>query len=185
MLRYVFKKTLKRMLVALCAVLLTSLILFLTPEDPATCLLAKPVIYLYPEQTTEVTVTLGCADELTVSDPDYGTGWHVRAEPDGTLTDLTDGLSYRSLFWEAESAVAFDFSRGFCVAGCDTEAFLTDALAQLGLNEAESAEFLAYWLPRMESNAWNLMAFQTDAYESAAPLTVSPAPDSVLRVFLA
>ena len=79
----------------------------------------------------------------------------------------------------------YDFSRGFCVAGSDTAAFLEDALRQLGLTDREANEFLIYWLPRMESNAWNLIAFQTTAYTDAARLTIDPAPDTLLRVFMA
>ena len=47
----------------------------------------KPVIYLYPEQETDVRVTLDLAGELTCAYPAYGDGWNVHAAPDGTLTD--------------------------------------------------------------------------------------------------
>ena len=63
--------------------------------------------------------------------------------------------------------------------------FLTDALEQLGLNASERAEFLDYWVPLMRGNDWNLIAFQSSNYEEAAPLTITPAPDSLLRVFMA
>ena len=39
----------------------------------------KPVIYLYPEQETDVRVTLDLAGELTCAYPAYGDGWSVRA----------------------------------------------------------------------------------------------------------
>lgn len=182
---YILKKILKWALVALGVVLVVALIAVLTPEDPANCLLAKPVIYLYPETEIEVCVALGCAEDMTVSIPEYRDGWHVKAAPDGTLTDRADGRVYTSLFWEAEKPVAFDFSEGFCVVGSETEAFVNDALTQLGLNQAERAEFLAYWVPLMRENDWNLIAFQSDAYTQAAPLTITPAPDSLLRVFMA
>ena len=71
------------------------------------------------------------------------------------------------------------------MAGSDTAAFLEDALRQLGLTDKEANEFLIYWLPRMEGNAWNLIAFQSDAYTEAARLTIDPAPDTLLRVFMA
>ena len=48
---------------------------------------AKPVIYLYPEKETEVTVKLNYAGELTCTYPAYNDGWKVSASPDGTLTD--------------------------------------------------------------------------------------------------
>jgi hypothetical protein len=62
---------------------------------------------------------------------------------------------------------------------------LEDALAQLGLTEKEANEFMIYWLPQMEHNAYNRIAFQTEAYTESAVLTVTPQPDSVLRVFMA
>lgn len=55
----------------------------------------KPVIYLYPEQETDVRVTLDLAGELTCAYPAYGDGWSVRAAPDGTLTDES-GQTYRA-----------------------------------------------------------------------------------------
>ena len=79
----------------------------------------------------------------------------------------------------------YDFSQGFCVPGGDTAAFLEDALAQLGLTRREANEFIVYWLPQMERNAYNLIAFQSDTYTDHAVLTVTPEPDSVLRVFMA
>ena len=101
----------------------------------------KPVIYLYPEQETDVRVTLDLAGELTCAYPAYGDGWSVHAAPDGTLTD-ENGQTYRYLYWEGTSEADYDFSAGFCVAGEDTAAFLEDALAQLGLNREEANEFI-------------------------------------------
>ena len=146
----------------------------------------KPVIYLYPEAETEVTVSLDYDGELTCVYPafDGGASWSVTAAPDGTLTDA-DGQTYSYLYWEGVSDSEYDFSEGFCVPGGDTAAFLEGALAALGLNRREANEFIVYWLPRMEGNAYNLIAFQTTAYTDHARLTVDPAPDTVLRVFMA
>ena len=144
----------------------------------------KPVIYLYPETETRVTVKLDLSGELTCTYPDYDGGWTVTAAPDGTLTD-EHGRTYNYLYWEGEVANGFDFSKGFCVAGSDTAAFLEDALDRLGLTRREANEFLVYWLPRMQDNPYNLIAFQQEAYTESAKLTVSPQPDSVLRVFMA
>ena len=144
----------------------------------------KPVIYLYPETETRVTVKLDLPGELTCAYPAYDGGWTVTAAPDGTLTD-EHGQTYNYLYWEGEVANGFDFSKGFCVAGSDTAAFLEDALDRLGLTRREANEFLVYWLPRMQDNPYNLIAFQQEAYTESAKLTVSPRPDSVLRVFMA
>lgn len=146
---------------------------------------AKPVVYLYPQEETEVTVTLDYDGDLTCVYPAMENGgWTVTARPGGTLTDDA-GQTYNYLYWEGVSNTEYDFSRGFCVPGGDTAAFLEDALAQLGLTRREANEFIVYWLPRMEPNAYNLISFQSDAYTDHARLTVTPAPDSVLRVFMA
>lgn len=37
----------------------------------------------------------------------------------------------------------------------------------------------------MQDNAYNLISFQQDVYTDSAKLTVDPAPDTLLRVFMA
>ena len=88
---------------------------------------AKPVLYLYPEKETTVTVKLDYAGTLTCTYPAYGDGWTVTACPDGTLTDDA-GQTYSYLYWEGADTIAYDFSQGFCVAGTDTAAFLEDSV---------------------------------------------------------
>lgn len=134
---------------------------------------AKPVIYLYPESKTDVTVKLDYAGELTCTYPAYQDGWNVSASPDGTLTDA-DGQTYNYLYWEGESGADYDFSSGYCVAGSDTAAFLENALSKLGLTRREANEFMVYWLPLMQDNPYNLIAFQSDVYTQNAQLSVDP-----------
>ncbi len=151
----------------------------------ATSVPAKPVIYLYPEEETRVSVTLDFDGDLTATYPAYGEGWMVDASPDGTLTDPITGRQYYCLFWEGVTDRTYDFSNGFCVAGKDTAAFLEKALAQLGLTDKEADEFIIYWLPRLEGNPYNLISFQTTAYTDGAELAINPAPDTLIRVFMA
>ena len=146
---------------------------------------AKPVLYLYPEETTDVTVKLDYAGTLTATYPVYQGGWEVTARPDGTLTDPDIGREYYCLFWEGVSETEYDFSTGFCVAGEDTAAFLEKALADLGLTEREANEVIIYWLPKLEANPYNLISFQGQAYTDSAALTIDPAPDTIIRVFMA
>lgn len=154
-----------------------------TAEDES--LAAKPVIYLYPESACEVSVSLNYQGELICTYPDYGEGWNVIARPDGTLTNLEDGKEYSYLFWEGISEADYDMSEGFVVKGEDTAVFLQETLAKLGLTPAEYNEFIVYWLPRMQGNPWNLITFQTGAYTEEAELVVTPAPETVLRVYMA
>ena len=144
----------------------------------------KPVIYLYPESTTDVTVKLDYAGEITCTYPEYKDGWKVTASPDGTLKDA-NGQTYNYLYWEGQNHVEYDFSEGFCVVGSDTAAFLESALSQLGLTRQEANEFMVYWLPQMQENPYNLIAFQSDVYTQAAQLSITPEPDIMLRVFMA
>lgn len=170
----------KRLSLYLCVLALTIFICGCQKEY----LDEKPVIYLYPEETTEVEVKLDYEGELICTYPDYQNGWKVTAEPDGSLTDA-EGKKYSYLFWEGSADTEYDFSKGYVVKGSDTAAFLETKLAELGLNAKEANEFIVYWLPRMQDNPYNLITFQTDAYTDTAELHITPEPDSVLRVFMA
>ena len=172
----------KRIFALLLALLLFAALTGCWPVKPSYT--EKPVIYLYPEAETDVTVWLDYAGDLTCTYPAYDGTWRVTAAPDGMLTDER-GQTYRYLYWEGTDNVQYDFSEGFCVPGSETAAFLEDALAQLGLTRAEANEFIIYWLPQMEQNAYNLISFQSDAYTDAAKLTITPQPDTLLRVFMA
>ena len=150
--------------------------------EPGECY--KPVIYLYPEEETEISVTLIPDGRLTCTYPAYNDGWTVTASPDGTLTDAK-GQTYNYLYWEGETYARYDLSKGFCVKGEDTAVFLEDALGKLGLTRREANELIVYWLPQMQDNPYNIIAFQTDIYTNAAKLAVNPAPDTLIRVFMA
>ena len=170
----------KRILIPLClaALLLLSACRREEPVD------AKPVIYLYPEEETEICLRLDYDGELTCTYPAYEDGWTVTAAPDGTLRDES-GQTYNYLYWEGVTQAEYDFSKGFCVPGGKTASFLEDALSRLGLTRREANEFIVYWLPRMEPSPYNLIAFQAEAYTDHARLSVTPEPDSLLRVFMA
>ena len=143
----------------------------------------KPVIYLYPEKETQVSVKLLLDGKLTCTYPAYDTGWQVTAAPDGTLTDAK-GQTYNYLYWEGQTNARWDMTKGFCVKGEDTAAFLEQTLEKLGLSRREANEFIVYWLPLMEQNPYNIISFQTEAYTDAAKLQIDPAPDTLIRVFM-
>lgn len=144
----------------------------------------KPVIYLYPTEKTEVSVKLDVDGKLTCTYPDYGDGWNVTACPDGKIINHADGREYSYLFWEGESNAEWDMSEGYVVKGEETAEFLQEILAEMGLTPREYNEFIVYWLPRMQNNKYNLVTFQQDVYTEAAKLNISPAPDSLLRIFM-
>ncbi len=148
---------------------------------------AKPVIYLYPEQQEDVLVKLDYIGKITAEypamDPALG-GWKVTAFPDGHLVDTRDGRQYSYLFWEGDGRADWDWSTGFVVKGSDTRQFLQDTLPKLGLTPREYNEFIVYWYPKMQGNRYNLIHFAGREYTNMAPLTITPTPDTVIRVFM-
>jgi hypothetical protein len=146
----------------------------------------KPVIYLYPEEDgQEISVSLDYNGDITELIPEFNAEntWNVTATKDGTIT--FEGTEYDYLFWEGVPKYEYDFFTGYCIKGIETEAFLRIMLPRLGLNEAEMEEFLKFWLPDMEGNPYNMISFQDRAYKKGAKLTVTPEPDSMIRVFMA
>ena len=154
-------------------------------EKNTEALAGKPVLYLYPEQETDINVKLHFEGTLSVTYPAYENGWVVRAYPDGRLINYADGQEYSYLFWEGIPRHArWELNEGYCIAGADTASFLRQKLSDFGLTPKEYNEFIVYWLPQMQNNPYNLITFQWDAYERIAPLEISPEPDSILRVFM-
>ena len=177
------KKPVLILLIAACICLFFTILLIALSSYLSRAKAAAPVIYLYPETDTEVNVRLDLNGELTTSYPvyDHVNGWNVTAYPDGTLTDNT-GREYPFLFWEGEVSINPDLSCGFCVKGEDTADFLEKSLKQLGLTDSEADTFIMYWLPQMEGNKYNVISFQTSAYENAVSHYIVPEPDTVITV---
>lgn len=144
----------------------------------------KPVIYLYPPSEQIISVKLDYKGKLTYTYPKYKDEWKVNAKPDGTLTNLSDNREYSYLFWEGLSDTKWDMSKGFVVKGNETEKFLQEKLEYLGLTPKEYNEFIVYWLPIMQENKYNLITFAGEEYEDLAKLTITPKPDSILRVMM-
>ncbi|HEY1038278.1 MAG TPA: hypothetical protein VGF30_02685 [Bacteroidia bacterium] len=159
-------------------------------RDTLQLVILKPVIYLYPEKKTRVDVQLLYKGELTTTYPDYDynkKGWTVDAQPDGSLLNLSDATSHQYLFWEGKPATPynFDMNSGYCIKGSETKRFLQTILPKLGLTPKEYNDMIVFWLPKMQENKYNLIHFAGSAYTEKAPLQVSPAPDNMIRVFMA
>ena len=144
----------------------------------------KPVIYLYPTSEQQVKVQLNYDGKLTCTYPQYNDGWDVIAQPDGTLTNIVDNREYSYLYWEGITNTELDMSRGFVVKGEDTEKFLQEKLEYMGLIPREYNEFIVYWLPILQENAYNFITFAGNDYEDLAQLKITPEPDSILRVMM-
>lgn len=145
----------------------------------------KPVIYLYPTTTSDVSVKLDPRGGFSYTEPDYDQGWFVRATPDGTLTNHADGQTYPYLFWEGRGGIYETPKAGFLVAQQDVHTFLVDSLAKLGLNAQETADFIEFWEPRMQGSPYYRVSFMgRPVMDMLAPLTVTPKPDTIIRILM-
>ena len=153
--------------------------------DPGHTILHKPIIYLYPERETKLSVKLGKPENITTSYPEYKNGWNVIAKKDGTLIDTETGRKLYSLYWEGKGYEKPNTNEGFVVKGKDTIKFLEEKLAQLGLNEFEAEEFIVYWLPELQNNKYNYIRFATiEEINKTMPLEFSTKPDTLIRVLM-
>ncbi|MDP2643272.1 MAG: hypothetical protein Q8P62_05515 [Candidatus Peregrinibacteria bacterium] len=146
----------------------------------------KPVIYLCPEKTTDVSVQVGI-EKLTKTIPEYKNGWRVSAEPNGTLYNYDDTKTYPYLFWEGQNKGVLNATKGSSVKRTDLKKFLNDSLNSLGLNSTEKQDFMDFWLSRMLDNKeeYFFVSFVgTRDFNKVAPLKISPAPDTLIRVFM-
>ena len=158
----------------------------------------KPVVYVYPQEEQQLTVTLDVEGSLDTVYPapdgqratERGTqaSWTVMASPDGTLTDAS-GRTYPYLFWDGPVRQESP-QQGFVVAREDAVPFLEEKLALLGLSDRESADFITYWAPRIRANEYTFVSFDASAYTQRASYSftdeagASVTPDTFIRVFM-
>lgn len=141
----------------------------------------KPVIYLYPTVPTKISVKVEAL--ITKSEPLYNNGWEVLAYPDGKL-DLA-GKIYDYLFWEGTGQEYPIVNAGTVVKKEDIQGLLEKQLGELGLNDKEKADFLEFWLPKMPDKPYvRLTWLGNNEMNRLAPLSVSPAPETLIRIFL-
>ena len=140
-------------------------------------------------------------------------GWQVLAYPDGRLKDLNPeytNLSYYPrntlwfeylddveasgfypyIYWDSPTTVpeSTTIETGWMVDRDDVVDFFADTLPQAGFNTQEMNDFVDYWQPKLQSlpdaTHFKLGFVFTEGMNTYAPMTISPAPTSMQRVFL-
>jgi len=145
----------------------------------------KPVIYLYPKETMNISVQLNIKNsKFTTIYPKFNekNKWNVKANPNGDI--LIKDKTYPYLFWEAETYSPQEANEGFIVSEENAEKFLEEKLELLGLNEKEKTDFITYWLPVLLRNKLSLCSFQSKKFFDNFELNITPKPDSLIRIFL-
>jgi len=145
----------------------------------------KPVIYLYPESDTELSVQLKTKGNLTFSYPDYSKGWKGMAHPDGSI-DI-NGTHYPYLFWESEqrfNTVDQELG-GFVINRKNVVESLEKYLTELGFNDKEKTDFITFWGPQLQQHEEVMIQFVlNDACDEFATLEIEPKPAHLNRVYM-
>ncbi len=146
--------------------------------------IAKPVLYLYPEKTTNVVISFEHPEYLETTYPKFHDKWEVKASKNGDLRDK-DGNYYYALYWDEQKVHEVDFSTGYYVEKENAISFLEKKLSYIGLSPRERNEFIMYWLPVLEKNEKSIVYFElTEERESYQKLLIQPKPDSLLRLVI-
>jgi len=141
----------------------------------------KPVIYLYPEVETNITVKLDPKGKMTASIPPYGEGWNVDVEPNGLIDKRYGYLFYETEIPAAEIDLPF---QGFLVAYDELEGFFDTILPNVGLRGQEINDFKNWWLDgRLRPAKFYLIRLlDRETIENIEPMSIEPKPDTVIRV---
>ena len=146
---------------------------------------AKPVIYLYPTETTKIAVKVEPKGGLNYSEPNYKNGWFVQADPFGNIIELSSMKNYPYLFWEGRGAIYEQPKKGFVVQREKVYTFLVEKLANSGLNKKETNDFLEFWGQKMKDSPYYFVTFLGNReMNQIAPLIINPKPDTVIRVLM-
>ena len=141
----------------------------------------KPVVYLYPEKETQISVTVMPKGKMTASIPAYNNGWNVTVEPGGLIDK-----KYGYLFYETETSakdVKIPFA-GFTVAYADLGSFFDTILPKVGLRGQEIVDFKNWWLGgRLKpANYYLVRLLDGKTIDEVEPINVDPKPDTLIRV---
>ena len=141
----------------------------------------KPNIYLYPEQTTQLSVQLDLAPgaKIVASVPEYASGWTVDVAPDGSI----DG-EYDYLFYEAVVNDVFQRDEGWAVAGDLAMEWFADALAAYGFGAGEIEDFVDQWEGELPAaGCYRVFPQLDETISRTVDLRIAPPPDSARRVW--
>ena len=148
----------------------------------------KPVIYLYSDDDLKVSIEFDPIGELTFAYPTYNEAWKLELKDNQIMLDER---IYPYLFWESTTSDLEYLSKNNQVYGhlIETENaidYLESSLTTLGLNYTEQADFITYWLPKLQSKSHAFIQFiiDEDYQKTISNMSVDPQPESSRRVFM-
>ncbi|KAF4610257.1 hypothetical protein D9613_010308 [Agrocybe pediades] len=159
----------------------------------------KPVIYIFSPSPIEASVKLSLAPQWDFSaiypvvpiEKPIGQAhhqeitWRIRAQPNGSEGPQALGSTEGSVEAFNPNATILNDDNSVVLPVSEVTPYLDRALHALGLHTEARTSFITYWLPSILKHKNIAFRFVPQAsYEQAAPLTVSPTPDIVSRVFM-
>ncbi|MES2862843.1 MAG: hypothetical protein V4666_01865 [Bacteroidota bacterium] len=157
-------------------------------EDIQRIILKKPVIYLYPKEKTDIEISLNFEGKILTTFPKLEKSWKVTGYENGQIFDKKTNRFYNSLFWDGEITFPtshYQYKTGFVVEKENLTSFLIEKLEHMGLNTAESNDFIQYWLPILEKNNYTFIHFlANEDYSIFSTNNVTPKPDTSIRIFM-
>lgn len=148
---------------------------------------AKPIVYLYPEKQTDVTVkVLPTNGALTFTYPTYDGQWKVTASRDGLLKDKF-GNQYEYLWWESEHNLPLNIDKGFVVKNDNLDTFFDLTLRKAGFLQNEINDFKEFWIPTMNKEYtpyFKISFLQNKQVDNIAKLLINPQPTTEIRIFM-
>jgi hypothetical protein len=141
----------------------------------------KPVVYLYPEEETNLSIKLNPDGYLTESNPLYEDGWeNLVAYPDGKI--IYRGKDYESLHYEAMINKFRTPKQGWVIEKENLPEFFDKILPKLGLNRKEAEEFKDYWVNRLRFSPYFFIGLLSqEEIERIEPIDFSTKPDTFIR----
>lgn len=149
---------------------------------------SKPVVYLYPEGKSEITVKVKpVKGAITISDPYYPEdGWKVIADRNSVIS--YENTIYPYLYYETEVAGYEIPKDGFVFEKENIDTDLRNLVERLGLVGRETDEFVKYWVDRFKKDIRTKYIFvgviSQDEMDRVVPLEITPRPATNIRVRL-
>ncbi len=151
-------------------------------DECDTCMMVyKPNIYLYPTEAMDVAVSLSfpMGGQVVTSIPEYGNGWQVHVDTNGLIDN-----SYTYLFYESTQPDVWQKQQGWVIEQGLLEEFFEEKMAAYGFNAQEIADFVNYWIPRLDNDNYYAIYPQTQSIiEEVIQLQLSEEPGQLLRLF--
>jgi hypothetical protein len=141
----------------------------------------KPNIYIYPNETKQLTIEIGFpkGGHVIQSEPVYNSGWNIMVDTNGLIDN-----QYHYLFYESIQPDVWQKNKGWVIEKDNLLTFFNENMAEYGFNNIEIKDFTDYWIPLLKNKPRYAIYPQTiDIIEKAILLNVSEKPENLLRLF--